>query len=126
MSLVVQIFSPSTMTANSVRFRAIITSKISFPPTYTPLNAPKQNIRLFPRKKAMMVVQTAAFGVFAKRAKLGVAVPPLTKEPITIPAPVMMLSPWLSANFSVRLASPVRTAITMAAIPSMAIRGTEI
>ena len=38
-------------------------------------------------KKAITVVITAILPVLAKRVKLGVAVPPLTKEPMTRPTP---------------------------------------
>ena len=54
--------------------------------------APKKNIREFPMKKATTVVMAPAFPFFAKRAKFGVAVPPETKEPMTRPAPPMIVS----------------------------------
>ena len=50
--------------------------------------APKQNIRVFPRKNAITVVHTATLLFFAKRIKFGVAVPPEIKDPITYPTPV--------------------------------------
>ncbi len=40
----------------------------------------------------MTVVIMATLFDFANRVKLGVAVPPLTKEPITSPTPAKMLS----------------------------------
>ena len=42
-------------------------------------------------KKATTVVMAPAFPSFAKRAKFGVAVPPETKEPMTRPAPPMIV-----------------------------------
>ena len=52
-------------------------------PVKAPPTAPKQNIRVLPKKKAMTVVHTAMRLFLAKRIKLGVAVPPEMKEPIT-------------------------------------------
>ena len=43
-------------------------------------------------KKATTVVMAPAFPSFAKRAKFWVAVPPETKEPMTRPAPPMIVS----------------------------------
>ena len=65
----------------------IITSKISLPPTYTDEIPPKKNISELPMKNATTVVIIPTFPFLAKRVKLGVAVPPDTKEPITRPAP---------------------------------------
>ncbi len=92
----VVICSPDIKTENENsqvdRFRRTITSKISFPPTKIEETAPKKNIREFPMKKATTVVMAPAFPSFAKRAKFGVAVPPETKEPMTRPAPPMIVS----------------------------------
>ena len=50
-------------------------------------------MRELPRKKAITVVDTATALFLAKRTKLGVAVPPLTKEPITKPTPARIDRP---------------------------------
>ena len=52
---------------------------------------------VLPRKNATTVVMTATSGVFAKRVKLGVAVPPDTNEPTTRPIATVSVIPvdWL-------------------------------
>lgn len=63
----------------------------------------------------------------ANRVKFGVAVPPDTKEPITRPAPPMMLKlPLDFANWSMMVPSPRLTAITMATVPKIPTRGTAM
>ncbi|SIB51275.1 Uncharacterised protein [Mycobacteroides abscessus subsp. abscessus] len=61
-----------------------ITSEISdWPVAMAPI-APKMNMSEFPIKKAITVVMTADRFVLAKRAKSGVNVPALIKEPTQI------------------------------------------
>ena len=62
-------------------------------PLKAPPTAPKLNMRVLPRKKATTVVMTATAGVFAKRVKLGVAVPPDTNEPTTRPIATVRVMP---------------------------------
>ena len=62
---------------------------MSLPPTYTEDTPPKKNMRELPRKNATTVVMAPTLPFLAKRVKLGVAVPPETKEPTTSPAPPM-------------------------------------
>ena len=129
MSLVVQILRPKTKTAAQKSPSLSITSKISLalPPTKMEETAPKQNIKLLPMKKAITVVQKPVLASLAKRVKLGVAVPPETKEPTTRPAPLMMVkSPLLLANCSAMVPSPCAMAINMAAPPKIATQGTAI
>ena len=45
-------------------------------------------------KKAITVVMTAEVADFAKRVKLGVALPPETKLPITRPMAATVVMPW--------------------------------
>ena len=91
-----------------------MTQKISLLPTNAPATPPKQNISVLPMKKAMTVVQTAALLPFAKRVKFGVAVPPLTKEPITSPTPEKIVSfPVDLAKIAAR-PPPCTVAVTMA------------
>ena len=72
---------------------------MSFPPTKMYAIAPKKNIREFPIKNATTVAIVPDFASFAKRAKFGVAVPPDTNDPITIPAPPMtVIDPLDTAN----------------------------
>ena len=99
MSFVVQMFRPSTMNAMEKSPSLIMTSKISLPPAYAEATPPKKNIREFPSRNATTVA-TAPTGPFlAKRVKFGVAVPPETKEPITMPAPLITVRlPELLAN----------------------------
>lgn len=54
-------------------------------------NGTEEEHQEFPMKKATTVVMAPAFPSFAKRAKFGVAVPPETKEPMTRPAPPMIV-----------------------------------
>ena len=87
--------------------------------------APKKNIRLLPRKKAMTVTMQPTLAFLAKRVKFGVAVPPETKLPTTRPAPARtpsVLLPW--ANCSTNEASPFLMARIMAVVPRMATAGT--
>ena len=90
--------------------------------------APKKNISELPRKNATTVVMQPILAVLLKRAKLGVAVPPDTKLPITRPAPVMMVSEpsFTRANCSARVLSPRRTASIIATVPRIPTRGTAI
>ena len=52
-----------------------------FPVTIAPI-APNKNIKEFPIKKAITVVDTAIFFVLENLVKSGVTVPPLIKDPI--------------------------------------------
>ena len=94
-------------------------------PVKAPPTAPKANIRELPRKKAVTVVLTAAALFLAKRTKLGVAVPPLTKEPITSPTPARTVSsPEDLAKMAAR-PPPSTAERTIEYTPSAAMRGTE-
>ena len=88
--------------------------------------APKKNISELPRKKATTVTMQPILAVLEKRAKLGVAVPPDTKLPITRPAPAMMVSePSLTAlNCCAMVASPRCRAMIMATVPRIPTIGT--
>ena len=89
--------------------------------------APKRNISELPMKKAKTVVHRPTRALLAKRVKLGVAVPPETKLPMTRPAPAMtpkFLVPC--ANCSIRPMSPLLTAMIMATVPRMATAGTAM
>ena len=86
-----------------------------------------KNMREFPRKKAMTVVMTPVLPSFANLEKLGVAVPPETKEPTTRPAPEMTVrEPELFANCCTRVMSPRFTARIMATVPRIATQGTAM
>ena len=92
LSLVVQIFRPSTTIAGSSRPWAIITSEISACPTAAAPAAPKININELPRKKAIMAISTAPLALRPKRTKSAVNVPALTNEPTTSARAVEKLS----------------------------------
>ena len=78
-------------------------------------------------KKATTVEMVLDLASFANLVKLGVAVPPDTKEPITRPAPPITLKvPLEAANWSMMVPSPLCTANTMAAVPKIATKGTAI
>jgi len=68
-------------------------------PMIAPAVAPNKKINELPTKKAKTVVKTASLLLLAKRRKLGVAVPPLIKEPITNPTKAVKVKAFsLEAN----------------------------
>ena len=104
-----------------------MTSKMSFPPTKIYAIAPKKNIREFPIKNATTVAIVPDFASLANLAKFGVAVPPDTNEPTTIPAPpITLIVPLDLANWSMIVPSPLCTARIIATVPRTATNGTAI
>ena len=96
------------------RLSSIMTQKISLLPANAPDTPPKQNIRVLPMKNAMTVVHTADLLVFAKRVKLGVEVPPLTKEPMTRPTPENIVRPPVDFSKIAVRPPPCTVAVTIA------------
>ena len=92
LSFVVQMLAPRTKIAGIIRPISAMTKKMSFLPVKAPATPPKKNIRVLPRKNAMIVVQTAGL-ILEKRTKFGVAVPPETNEPMTSAMPPKSVRP---------------------------------
>ena len=88
---VVHMFSASTIIPGIIKPCANITTDISALPTVITPNAPNKNIIEFPIKNAVTVDLTATFLFFANRAKSGVKIPALIKEPITIDKAVLIV-----------------------------------
>ena len=77
-------------------------------------------------KKAITVVMMAILAFLEKRVKFGVAVPPLTKEPITRPTASNSVSPPAFFANTALSPPPSLAAVTMEYMPSTAISGTEM
>lgn len=104
-----------------------ITSAISeFPVTIAPI-APNKNIKEFPIKNAIIVVDTAIFLFFENRVKSGVTVPPLINDPIHRVIAVIREILLIGSIFAREFIPPTEfIAIIIELLPKIAIAGTAI